>query len=316
MAIDYVALGDSYAAGAGAGDPGPDNPCLRSRGAYPVQVAAALGVDLAMQACQGATVADVVAGQLGPLAPGVTLVTVTAGGNDLGFAHVLTECAKPAWMGDSDPVIDAALTVLREDVPRRLVDLYGRVRRAAPDARLVVAGYPRLFAGEDCNLLTFFSDHEMTRLNDAADELAGVIGAAAEQAGAEFVDVRTVFEGHAVCQKPEWIRGVSHPIEVSFHPTTPGHDAYARLVLERLGRPEVPEPAREPRVVQGAPTGVRTRFELPDLLGEESLHGARRSGLDPDEVAALARAAPDDHAARQRLNDLDAHVRSRAHARD
>ena len=49
MAATYVALGDSYAAGVGAG--ARSGPCWRARGGYPLQVAASLGLDLSWQAC-------------------------------------------------------------------------------------------------------------------------------------------------------------------------------------------------------------------------------------------------------------------------
>ncbi|WP_052590176.1 SGNH/GDSL hydrolase family protein [Luteipulveratus mongoliensis] len=307
-----VALGDSYAAGAGAGDPGPDNACLRSPAAYAIQVARALGVDVAMHACQGANIIDVSRGQLQALTAQTSLVTLTVGGNDLGFSDVLTECAKPAWMGDSDPVIDKALGVLRTQVPQRLTDLYGEVSARAPQAKVVVAGYPRLFAGLDCNLLTFFSEHEMTRLNAAADEVAATIAHAIAGTRFEFVDVRRTFEGHAVCEPDAWIRGVSDPITVSFHPDTAGHAAYARRVIEAFGGGRAVAAPREPQIAHGPSTGNRDAvLRLPDLRSDESLDGARRHGLDPDEVADLAGRVPDDDAACDRLAELDRQVRER-----
>ncbi len=290
----YVGLGDSYAAGVGGG-PSTDE-CRRTTDGYPVQVAQALGVSLAYQACIGATVADVRAQQLGALGDDTAYVSITVGGNDLDFTTVLTEFAMPAWMAD-ESVLDTALRTLRDDLPGRYAQLFADVRERVPKAQVVVAGYPRLFDGVDCSLLTFFSDDEMSRLNDAADELATVMDRATTDAGFTFVDVRGPFEGHAVCDDPAWIHDVTWPVEESFHPTAAGHTAYGRHVAEALGASAAHAAIRP--VGAGAwpvPTDCgpcRTTppptFRPPDLTSRRSLDGARRHGLDVDEVAELGR---------------------------
>lgn len=105
----YVALGDSYSSGTGTGSYLSDGTsCQRSVYAYPSLIAAGKGYALDLRACSGATTADVTNVQLGALGAGTALVTITAGGNDTGFADVLTECAKPAWAGNCNAAMTAA----------------------------------------------------------------------------------------------------------------------------------------------------------------------------------------------------------------
>jgi len=317
MSLPYVALGDSYAAGVGGG--ARVNDCWRAVEGYPVLVARSLELDLAYQACLGATIRNVEADQLQALGPDTTHVSLTIGGNDIGFVPVLVECAKPAWMVDSDPVIDEALATLRTELPSALGSLLARIAEGAPGAELVVTAYPVLFNGQDCNALTFFSPHEMARIEAGVGELATVIGDAARTARAGFVDPRTAFEGHAICDGQEWLNGVSWPLEHSYHPNADGHAAYARLVASELGVEKEAAPRTgEVRVVQGpASRGEAPTFSLPDLLSPESLAGARRHGLDADHVAELARRAEhtavggEAAAARAELQELDRVVRER-----
>ena len=317
MSLPYVALGDSYAAGVGGG--ARVNDCWRAVEGYPVLVARSLGLDLAYQTCLGATIRNVEADQLQALGPDTTHVSLTVGGNDIGFVPVLVECAKPAWMVDSDPVIDGALATLRTELPSALGSLLARIAEGAPGAQLVVTAYPVLFNGQDCNALTFFSPHEMARIEAGVGELATVIGDAARASGAGFVDPRTAFEGHAICDGQEWLNGVSWPLEQSYHPNADGHAAYARLVASELGVEKEAAPRTgEVRVVQGpASRGEAPTFSLPDLLSPESLDGARRHGLDADHVAELARRAEhtavsgEAAAARAELHELDRVVRER-----
>ena len=39
-------------------------------------------------------------------------VTITVGGNDLGFAPVITTCGLPGWLGNCDAAIDAGVAIL------------------------------------------------------------------------------------------------------------------------------------------------------------------------------------------------------------
>lgn len=306
MSLPYVALGDSYAAGVGGG--ARRSGCWRAVEGYPVLVARALGLDLAYQACLGATIDNVERDQATALGVETTHVSLTIGGNDVGFTRVLIECAKPSWMSDSDPVLDDALAILRTQLPQRLAALLATVREGAPDAKVAVTAYPVLFNGEDCNTLTFFSPHEMGRIAEGVDALADTIGAATRDAGAEFVDPRGDFAGHAICDDIEWLNGASLPLEESFHPNAAGHAAYARRVTTAFGEGEGEvRPQRDVRVVEGpARRGDAPTFRLPDLLSPESLEGARRHGLEPSLIEALVR-----DARHQELHDLDREVRAR-----
>jgi lysophospholipase L1-like esterase len=234
-AADYVALGDSYASGVGTRSYIPDSgSCQRSTFAYPYIDAGRIGANLNFQACSGARVADVSNNQLGPLNSGIELVTVQVGGNDAGFSSVITECAKPSWLGNCNGAIDNAQNIINNTLPGRLDGLYNSIRSRATAARVTVVGYPRLFNGTDCNAGTFFSGAEMTRLNATADLLNSKISARAGAHGFAFVNPTSAFIGHSVCGNPEWINGLSNPVSESYHPNRTGQSAYANLVDDHL----------------------------------------------------------------------------------
>jgi lysophospholipase L1-like esterase len=234
-APNYVALGDSYASGVGTRSYIADSgSCQRSTKAYPYVDAARIGANLTFVACSGARVADVTANQLGSVTGSANLVSVQVGGNDAGFSSVITECAKPSWLGDCTGAVNNAQSIINNTLPGRLNGLYGSIKSKAPSARVVVVGYPRLFNGTDCNAGTFFSPTEMTRLNQTADLLNAKVAAAASAAGFSFVNPTSAFIGHAVCGSPEWINGLSNPVSESYHPNVAGQTAYANLVDDVL----------------------------------------------------------------------------------
>ncbi|MGY0388428.1 SGNH/GDSL hydrolase family protein [Nocardioides sp. WG-D5] len=232
----YVALGDSYSSGVGTRTYINDgSSCKRSTLAYPSLVAAAKGYSLNFRACSGAVVADVTNSQLSALSTSTRYVTISVGGNDAGFADVITECALPAWASDCSGAVAGAQSYIRNTLPGSLGTLYSRIRSAAPNAKVVVVGYPKLFMGEDCNAFTWFSPQDEAILNDTAVLLNNTTASRASAAGFTYVNPISRFTGHAVCDDVEWINGLSDPIEESYHANAAGHrDGYTPLVSSPL----------------------------------------------------------------------------------
>jgi len=159
-----------------------------------------------------------------------------------------------------------------------------------------VVGYPRIFMGEDCNAATWFSPSEETRLNQTADLLNSKISAAASARGFLFANPTSRFIGHAVCDNPEWINGLSNPISESYHPNRTGHaSGYAPLVSPLLtGGParisaavlaraadSAGALAAQKRQYAAGDRSIRPEvFRLPDLHSPEVRAAARAHGID------------------------------------
>ena len=105
----YVALGDSYASGTGTRSYIADGTsCQRSTYAYPSLIAAARGYALNFRACSGAKVADVTSTQLCALTSATAYVTISVGGNDAGFADVITDLRAARWLSNCNGAVDSA----------------------------------------------------------------------------------------------------------------------------------------------------------------------------------------------------------------
>ncbi|WP_199041441.1 SGNH/GDSL hydrolase family protein [Glycomyces salinus] len=229
--LEYVAIGDSYVSGVGAGDY-QDEECYRSDNAYPVQASDEIGEKLWFNACSGATVDDVLADQLDHLTDHTEHVTIGVGGNDAGFSSVLTACAgtdTELCLG----AVDGARAYMTDQLPQSLDDLYTQVRDEADRATVVVVGNPRLFGGDTCQGTLAITPEEQGELNAAADLLAETTAAVAADHGFDFVDPRDAFAGHGVCSEDPWILGYTGTLE-SFHPNEAGQDAYTDLVVPYL----------------------------------------------------------------------------------
>ncbi|MGA4670695.1 SGNH/GDSL hydrolase family protein [Propionibacteriaceae bacterium Y1923] len=291
--VRYAALGDSFSAGVGAG--GSVNDCYQSPKGYAPLIAAAAGWTLDYRACSGAVVNDVRTKQLPGVSSSTTKITISIGGNDIGFADALLECAKPGWMSNCDGKLNTAESVINNTLPGRLGGLYTDIRTKAPAAQVVVVGYPRLFNGTDCNVLTFFSAAEMTRANALADRLNVVTRTQASNKGFSYADPRVSFTGHAWCDKQAWINGPSWNLTDSYHPNAAGNTAYAQLVSSSLGlRTTFATTSSATRTAATAELTVEQARQLvPDLASSENLAKAAAAGISVEQVkqldAALAR---------------------------
>ena len=230
--LDYVALGDSYSSGAGAGSY-IDQTCYRSLNAHPVLLAAELDAALTFAACGRASTEDVLDEQVQALDATTDLVTIGIGGNDIGWSSAVAACIAPLL--NCFPVIEEAERKVTEELPAKLDAVYTVIEERSPDAEVYVTGYPRLFAARNtCDALSTISIAEQERMNVGADLLSAVIEEAAASHGFTYVDVRDDFTGHETCSREPWLHGFTL-LNASYHPKASGHiGGYLPALLEAL----------------------------------------------------------------------------------
>ncbi|MFB8027898.1 MULTISPECIES: SGNH/GDSL hydrolase family protein [unclassified Streptomyces] len=221
--VDYVALGDSYSSGVGAGSyDSASGDCKRSTRAYPaLWQAANKPASFAFTACSGARTNDVTAGQLGPLTSATDLVSISIGGNDAGFADVMTTCVLQSEATCLSRVATARAYV-DSTLPGKLDSVYTAISAKAPSARVVVLGYPRFYKlGGGC--IAGLSEKERSAINGAADYLNAATAKRAADHGFTFGDVTSTFTGHEICSGSAWLHSVNWlNIGESYHPTAAG----------------------------------------------------------------------------------------------
>lgn len=258
-AVAYVALGDSYAAGPGIPFQ-TDAACLRSADNYPSQLAVALApTSLRDASCSGATTQDlahpqtgaggtVVAPQLDALAPATTLVTLTIGGNDIGFAGVALTCAQlaltdllgaPCSAHYTSGGTDQLAAAIDATVPK-VAGALAAIHQRSPLARILVVGYPDLLplSGPGCWPIVPLAAGDVAYLRGVEVQLNAMLATQAASSGATFVDTYGPSIGHDACTLPgtKWVEGVL-PLAPAYplHPNSAGMQGDSADVLGALG---------------------------------------------------------------------------------
>jgi lysophospholipase L1-like esterase len=236
--VHYVALGDSYSSGVGAGSYiGSSGSCDQSTNAYPaLWDTANQPASYVSEACSGATTATVLSSQLSALSAATTLVSITVGGNDVGFSSVMETCVLESTSSCVSAVNHAeALTA--SQLPGELDSVLSAIHADAPRARVVVLDYPDLYDLNKSSSCIGLSTTDRTDLNQGADQLDSQIQAAAARHGDVFADVRGAFTGHEICDSSSWLHSVNFlDISESYHPTASGQSgAYEPVFSANAG---------------------------------------------------------------------------------
>jgi lysophospholipase L1-like esterase len=223
--VNYVALGDSYSSGVGS-PPYINATCDQSPEAYPQLWANANApASFVNETCSGATTSSVISSQLGALNSGTTLVSITVGGNDVGFSSVLETCVLDSTSACVSAV-DNAESEVANQLPGELNNVLSDIKADAPNARVVVLDYPQLYDLSKSSGCIGLSTTDRTALNQGAIELDSAIQAAAGRYGDVFADVQGQFAGHQICDSASWLHSVNIiDIGESYHPTPAGQHA-------------------------------------------------------------------------------------------
>ena len=230
----YVALGDSYSSGVGTGSYFEPT-CKRSSYAYPELMRSSHPNWTVVNAtCENSWASNVInaASTPGILTPDTKWVTYTVGGNDALFVETMIYCAGPELLCLAQ--LNTSQDIILYKLPDLLDQVNNAIKAKAPNAKVIVLDYPRLFNRVDCTGL--YSLNEQNNLNAAADMMKTTISSATARAGSNFIfrDVIPGFLGHAVCDggsgsSTEWINGPNLSKE-SFHPKIAGQQVYYNLV--------------------------------------------------------------------------------------
>ncbi len=256
----YVALGDSYASGAGLAGV-KDKECDRTTGSYPSLIskfASMVGLNHTFDdvTCSGATTNNYwnpqgsKAPQADALTPRTRLVTLTMGGNDVGFSSVLATCARVAATDREGTPCKQYFTADGKDVladrvatmEGRVHDVLADIKRRSPHAKVIVVGYPALFPDDGVGCAEVpFAKGDFAYLRDATKQANAALRrqASADGVNASYADTYTPTVGHDMCQPREerWVESLTPAVDTAAaHPNASGQFAMAIATLRQIHR--------------------------------------------------------------------------------
>lgn len=250
----YVAIGSSFAAGPGLAPEATDRPAKARQSSrnYPHLLAQRCGLDLVDVSSSAATVEDILLrstqfgqpAQITAITAPTDLVTVTAGGNDIGYIASLIAASIPAWMSKmpvlGDRLRRATAPSQAGDRLTRTADSVGQVFTAiqnrAPGARIICVDYLTVLPPTYRNDLPF-DERAFHALVELASDLNGALALASSAHQVELLTASQHSIDHHAWSEQPWTSGwtgLRPGGRVAFHPNLDGMTAVTDLIAERL----------------------------------------------------------------------------------
>lgn len=274
----YVAMGDSFSSGEGNGlfEPGTDEPgvnmCHRSGYAYPhwLNQTTSLGLEpMDFVACSSATTENILnvqgnePAQTDALSDETEVVTITIGGNDIGFVDFATRCVEPrSSCGRTSVVYISTLAKIVTTLPTRMRNVLMGIANATDHADVYVIGYPHITPSTELNNLpvqcNYLTRSESLAARDVVDRLNSVLSTAVSGFVNDVSDttftfinpndsVDGTFEGHDVCKGPDAyfynvtpndLFGNGYRARI-FHPNAAGQHEYYSIISGEIANNRV-----------------------------------------------------------------------------
>lgn len=254
----YVALGDSYAAGPLVPNPVLPLGCLKSSNNYPRLAAPAIGQSLRDATCSGAKTTHMTQPQNvdpdGPNPPqfnrldaGTQVVSLTIGGNDIGFSEILQRCI--TWnpfdrVCQRRYVVNGVDTISqRISATAPLVDaVLDGIRARSPQARTFVVNYPAIFpeTGNGCFPQMPVAFGDVGYLRSKQRELNQMLATQAAANGARLVNWYAASIGHDACRgsSTRWVEPlIPGNWAASVHPNRNGMQGGANALVAAVNQP-------------------------------------------------------------------------------
>lgn len=252
----YVALGSSYASAPGLGRPVPGSPAEAGRtdANYAHLLAGQLQMSLTDATSSGATTADLLwrsqygqPPQSDSLDADTDLVTVTIGGNDIGYAASLMAAGLPPLArlkhlpslemlkGLTPAVQNRRLALL----PAAMASVGQLIRRRSPRAVVLFVEYLTVLPPDPRVRVAGMKPAAAAAGRELAVHLALATEAGATATGCSVVRVAKASLDHYAGSEEPWTVGGFVPVEggpLPFHPNQAGHEAVAQMIRDHLSR--------------------------------------------------------------------------------
>ena len=247
----YVALGSSFGAGPGILPRVEDAPRAsgRSEKNYAHLLAARLGLALDDVTFSGATAAEMLeaGGQVEAITETTRLVTVTCGGNDVGYIPGLVAASLPR-AARAVPSIRRRFDDTRqtdhlderfEQLTQTMTALVREIRRRAPESTIVLVDYMTLLPADETVATRRLSPEAAHWGRTVARRLVETTRTVADAEGRLYAAVSELSAEHHAFSAEPWASPFHYSLRggAPYHPNAAGMTAAAALVGDLLTQP-------------------------------------------------------------------------------
>ncbi len=239
-----------------------------------------------------------------------SIVTVTGGGNDVGFADIISYCASSYRLFNLIPINETCSFVYnkqqRANLNRTIDNQYilnkrfiEKIREVSPMTKIYLVGYPQFVKADSHACLrnsVMLNNQEIIFIRESVVRMNNTLKRVVQDAGIHYVDIEDSLEGGQICQGSKYMTGPLGAIikngqirkdDNMYHPNAAGHKKIAETIAAKVNTNldyeiiDIPLETNGYRVVKQA--------VLPDYVGVGSTHMVTMGPgiIGPDGVVAM-----------------------------
>jgi lysophospholipase L1-like esterase len=182
-------------------------------------------------------------------------ITVSVGGNDVGFGDILEACALPKVSIHASTNVcfntyEDRLEMLNlvDNTKKRWVSLFQQIKSQAPDSSIYALGYPIMISDKgSCGFNVHLNKSEIEFINEMVVYINNAINESTKKAGINYIDVENAFAGSRLCEadainiamngltagKDDGPMGLKVTGSESYHPNARGHELLEQAVISQ-----------------------------------------------------------------------------------
>lgn len=228
------------------------------------------------------------------------VLTLTGGGNDVGFADIIKYCASPTWQAFAMVDDTCGYAVGGSELNKILYSsidtqyqynkaLISKLKEASPSTKIIIIGYPSFISPSTavCGLNGGVLDSDERRMIDSGVEhMNSMLEYLAKDEDVSYIDVQNTLNGGRICEGAEYVTDIADIgiekvrrgyFDETFHPNAVGHEKIANKidVSGVYGEDEVPQStsyspsstrlSRNMTLIEGGKliTGISSNIKIP-----------------------------------------------------
>ncbi|MDO5343466.1 MAG: SGNH/GDSL hydrolase family protein [Candidatus Saccharibacteria bacterium] len=170
-------------------------------------------------------------------------ITLTGGGNDVGFGDVLKTCLLDtgtcSYADNPEVILATNNLVYNQYGAARIV--IKKLQQASPRSKIFIIGYPQFIddTSDKCEGVGFLNKAERRMIRQHTSRLNNVLKRAARDSGVQYVSVEQALRGGRLCENKKYVTSLAdvgiagfaaNAVQNAFHPNATGHALMAKAI--------------------------------------------------------------------------------------
>ena len=180
------------------------------------------------------------------------MITLTGGGNDVGFGDVLKTCVLDrgtcSYANNPEVILATNNLVYNQYGAARTV--IKKLQQASPNSKIFIIGYPQFISdnSDKCEGVGFLNKIERKMIRQHTSRLNNVLRRAAKDSGVQYISIADSLDTGKLCENKKYVTSLADvgigglaadALQNAFHPNAAGHALIAKAIDDAIRKEDI-----------------------------------------------------------------------------